>query len=213
MQNQMKALLRQGKAVYSCTIRTPHPNLAEIAGLAGYECIMLDAEHGTVSSDTLDAMILAVRATGATPIVRVPGVDRTLVKQALDHGADGILFPHISSVEDARAAVSLCKYPPQGKRGAGPGRPIGYGLEDARAYLDQANDQVLVALMLEEPSAVEQLEAIARRPRHRYLQHGSLGSFHGLWTPHRDPPSPGTAGLGQGPGSRQAARHPCRRLA
>ena len=93
MQNQMKALLRQGKAVFSCTIRTPHPNLAEIAGLAGYECVMLDAEHGTVSSDTLDAMILAVRATGATPIVRVPGVDRTLVKQALDHGAGGILFP------------------------------------------------------------------------------------------------------------------------
>ena len=164
MQNRMKAMLRQGKAVFSCTIRTPHPNLAEIAGLAGYGCVMLDAEHGTVSSDTLDAMILAVRATGATPIVRVPGVDRTLVKQALDHGAGGILFPHIASVEDAREAVSLCKYPPQGKRGAGPGRPIGYGLEDARAYLEQANDQVLVALMLEEPSAVEQLEAIAAVP-------------------------------------------------
>jgi len=164
MQNRMKALLREGKAVFSCTIRTPHPNLAEIAGLAGYECIMLDAEHGTISSDTLDAMILAVRATGATPIVRVPGVERTLVKQALDHGADGILFPHITSVEDARAAVSLCKYPPQGRRGAGPGRPIDYGLGDARAYLDQANDEVLVALMLEEPSAVEQLEAIAAVP-------------------------------------------------
>ena len=115
MQNRMKALLRQGKAVFSCTIRTPHPNLAEIAGLAGYECVMLDAEHGTVSSDTLDAMILAVRATGATPIVRVPGVDRTLVKQALDHGADGILFPHISQRRGCQGGGIALQVPPAGK--------------------------------------------------------------------------------------------------
>ena len=164
MQNRMKDLLRQGKPVFSCTVRTPHPNLAEIAGLAGYECVMLDGEHGTIGSDSLDAMILAVQATGATPIFRAPGVDRTLVKQALDHGAGGILFPHIRTVEDAQRAVSLCKYPPQGKRGAGPGRPIGYGLADARAYLEEANDHLLVALMLEEPDAVENLEAIAAVP-------------------------------------------------
>tara|TARA_B100001013_G_scaffold258487_1_gene161785 strand:+ start:121 stop:879 length:759 start_codon:yes stop_codon:yes gene_type:complete len=164
MQNRMKSLLREGKAVFSCTIRTPRPNLAEIAGLAGYECVMLDGEHGAIGTDNLDAMILAVLATGATPIVRVPGVDRTLVKQALDHGAAGILFPHIRSVEDAKIAVSLCKYPPEGRRGAGPGRPIRYGLADPRDYLKQANDNVLVAFMLEEPDAVENLEAIAEVP-------------------------------------------------
>ena len=164
MQNRMKALLRQGKAVFSCTIRTPHPNLAEIAGLAGYECVMLDAEHGTVSSDTLDAMILAVRATGATPIVRVPGVDRTLVKQALDHGAGGILFPHIASVEDAREAVSLCKYPPQGKRGAGPRAPHRLWA-GGRPRLPGAGQRPGPGgAHAGEPSAVEQLEAIAAVP-------------------------------------------------
>ena len=164
MTNKIKNLLKENKPVFSCTNRTHHPNLAEIAGLAGYECIMLDGAHGTVSSDTLDSMILAVKATGATSIFRAPGVDRTLVKQALDHGAGGILFPHIRTVEDAKTAVSLCKYPPQGNRGAGPGRPIQYGMGDARAYLNEANEQVIVALMLEEPEAVENLEAIAEIP-------------------------------------------------
>jgi hypothetical protein len=45
--NKMKKLLSEGRPIYSCTIGTPHPNLSEIAGLSGYECIMLDGEHGT----------------------------------------------------------------------------------------------------------------------------------------------------------------------
>jgi 4-hydroxy-2-oxoheptanedioate aldolase len=125
---------------------------------------MLDGEHGTVSSDSLDAMILAVNSTGATPIFRVPSLDKTLVKQALDHGAGGILFPHVRSADEARLAVSLCKYPPLGYRGVGPGRPIRYGLGDPRAYLASANENTIVALMIEEPKAVEDLEAIAAVP-------------------------------------------------
>ncbi|MBM3802328.1 MAG: siderophore biosynthesis protein SbnG [Acidimicrobiia bacterium] len=162
--NRMKQLLREGKAVYSCTVAIPHPNLAEIAGLAGYECVMLDGEHGTVSSGTLDAMILASYAGGSTPIFRAPSLDTTLVKQALDHGAGGILFPHIRTVEDAKQAVALCKYRPEGRRGVGPGRPIGYGLGDPKAYVANANDNMIVALMIEEPQAVENLEAIAAVP-------------------------------------------------
>lgn len=162
--NKMKQLLRSGKAVFSCTVGIPHPNLAEIAGLAGYECVMLDGEHGSVGTDSLDAMILAVHAVGSTPIFRAPAIDQALVKQALDHGAGGILFPHVRTVEDALRAVQLCKYPPQGKRGVGPGRPIQYGLEDPKTYVSSANDEVIVALMIEEPEAVKNLEAIAAVP-------------------------------------------------
>jgi 2-keto-3-deoxy-L-rhamnonate aldolase RhmA len=162
--NRMKQLLKSDKAVFSCTVGIPHPNLAEIAGLTGYECVMLDGEHGSIGTDSLDAMILAVLATGSTPIFRAPAIDETLVKQALDHGAGGILFPHIRTPEDAMAAVQLCKYPPAGRRGVGPGRPIQYGLLDPREYLSEANDEVVVALMIEEPAAVQNLEAIAAVP-------------------------------------------------
>ena len=162
--NRMKRLLKSGKAVFSCTVGIPHPNLAEIAGLAGYECVMLDGEHGSIGTHSLDAMILAVRATGSTSIFRAPAIDKTLVKQALDHGVGGILFPHIRTPEDAMMAVQLCKYPPAGKRGVGPGRPIQYGLLDPRKYLSEANEEILVALMIEEPEAIQNLEAIAAIP-------------------------------------------------
>jgi len=162
--NQMKRLLKSGNAVFSCTVGIPHPNLAEIAGLAGYECVMLDGEHGSIGTDSLDAMILAVQATGSTPIFRAPAIDETLVKQALDHGAGGILFPHIRTAEEASMAVQLCKYPPAGKRGVGPGRPMQYGLLDPRHYLSEADEEILVALMIEEPAAIQNLEAIAAVP-------------------------------------------------
>jgi 4-hydroxy-2-oxoheptanedioate aldolase len=160
----MKQLLKSGKAVFSCTVGIPHPNLAEIAGLAGYECVMLDGEHGSIGTDSLDAMILAAQAAGSTPIFRAPAIDKTLVKQALDHGVGGILFPHIRNAEDATKAVELCKYPPAGKRGVGPGRPIQYGLLDPRKYLSEADEEIIVALMIEEPEAIRNLEAIAAVP-------------------------------------------------
>ena len=136
---------------------TPHPNLAEIAGLAGYECVMLDGEHGTVGGESLDAMILADYATGATPIFRRPSLDVALVKQALDHGAGGILFPHIRTAEDRKQAVALCRYRPEGRRGVGPGRPIRYGLADPKPFLASDSENTIVALMIEEPQAVENL--------------------------------------------------------
>jgi len=61
-------------------------------------------------------------------------------------------------------AVQLCKYPPVGERGVGPGRPIQYGLQDPRNYLLEADEEVLVAVMIEEPEAVRNLEAIAAIP-------------------------------------------------
>ncbi len=59
--NKIKQSLREKNPVYSCTIATPHPNVAEIAGLSGFECVMLDGEHGSIGIDSLDAMILAVQ--------------------------------------------------------------------------------------------------------------------------------------------------------
>jgi len=162
--NRMKQLLKSGNSVFSCTVGIPHPNLAEIAGLAGYECTMLDGEHGCINADSLDMMILAAFAAGSTPVFRAPSIDGALVKLALDHGAGGILFPHVRNVEDAKKAVQLCKYPPTGKRGVGPGRPIHYGIKDPRAYLSQANEEIIVALMIEEPEAVDSLEEIAAVP-------------------------------------------------
>src|SRR5690606_7564014 len=54
-------------------------------------------------------------APAVTPMVRVPpnGVEKGQwhAKQALDLGCYGIVFPHISSVDEAYNAVAACRYP------------------------------------------------------------------------------------------------------
>jgi 4-hydroxy-2-oxoheptanedioate aldolase len=54
-------------------------------------------------------------APKVTPLVRIPPnggeLHQWIAKQALDIGVFGILFPHVSTVEEARHAVSACRYP------------------------------------------------------------------------------------------------------
>jgi 4-hydroxy-2-oxoheptanedioate aldolase len=78
-------------------------------------------------------------APAVTPIARIPanGVERNqfFAKQALDLGCYGIMWPHVSTVEEAYNAVSACRYPrlktkplyePAGIRGDGPAQAIRY---------------------------------------------------------------------------------------
>jgi 4-hydroxy-2-oxoheptanedioate aldolase len=78
-------------------------------------------------------------APAITPIARIPanGVERNqfFAKQALDLGCYGIMWPHISTVEEAYNAVAACRYPrlrdkplyePAGIRGDGPAQAVRY---------------------------------------------------------------------------------------
>ena len=48
--NRMKQKLRAGESVFGGLLRTPEPTLVEVLGYAGYDYVVLDAEHGAHSS-------------------------------------------------------------------------------------------------------------------------------------------------------------------
>ena len=79
-------------------------------------------------------------------------------KQALDIGCYGIVFPHISTVEEAANAVGACRYPPQGTRSNGPIRAALYA--GPGGYFGTANDEVLCIPMIETKEALDNLDAI-----------------------------------------------------
>src|SRR6185437_5619993 len=83
--------------------------------------------------------------------------------QVLDMGAEGILIPMVSSAAEARAAVSACKYPPEGTRGFGPRRASDYG-RNTDAYVAQANDSVIVTVQIEHVNGVAQIDEILDAP-------------------------------------------------
>lgn len=163
--NPLKRRFRAGGRALGCWLNLVSPLSAEIVGLAGYDCVMIDHEHGPGS--LLDAISLmhAVSASGASPLMRVPWNDAIYVKRALDTGVEGLMFPAISSAEEARAAVAATRYPPEGVRGSAYGsvRASDYGLRGEH-YRDTAAANLMVICQIETLAGVEAIADIARVP-------------------------------------------------
>jgi 4-hydroxy-2-oxoheptanedioate aldolase len=158
--NRMKQKLRDGQPVFGGLLRTPEPTLVEVLGYAGYDYVVLDAEHGAHSFEALDTLILTAYASGVTPIVRVNENTPGLIMRVLDIGAQGVLVPHIKTAADAHRAVAAALYPPDGSRGIGPNRGSQFGAIPGDEYFPAINDEVAVMLMMEEADAVEAIDSI-----------------------------------------------------
>ena len=114
-------------------------NTVEIAANVGFDWLLIDLEHGSGSYADLQRMLMACRGSSAAPIVRIRSVDADSVKFVMDSGAAGIMFPYVSTPEDAKRAVQFMKYPPVGTRGvAGIIRATDYG-RDWKNYFTKHN--------------------------------------------------------------------------
>jgi 4-hydroxy-2-oxoheptanedioate aldolase len=143
-------------------VRLPDPGLCEILGAAGFDFVLLDGEHGAVDATTIDRMVQGCFAGGTVPIVRVlRNDDWPAVMHALDLGAQGILLPHCRTAADARAFRDAALYPPNGHRGFGPGRGMHWGRVSIDDYFGAINDAVLLIALIEDPEALEHVDAIA----------------------------------------------------
>jgi 4-hydroxy-2-oxoheptanedioate aldolase len=158
--NRMKQKLREGQPVFGGLLRTPEPSLVEVLGYAGYDYVVLNAEHGAHSFEALDTLILSAYAGDVTPIVRINDNAPGLIMRVLDLGAQGVLVPHIRNADDARRAVSAALYPPDGSRGIGPNRGSQFGAIPNDEYFKSINQEVAMMLMMEEAGAVEAIDAI-----------------------------------------------------
>ena len=134
------------------------PVTAEIAAGAGFDWLVLDAEHGALGPAPLFGQLQAVAAGSAAPFVRVPSPGSELMGWALDAGAAGIVVPRSESVADARAAVAATRY--ASTRGAAPGvRAAGYGRDPE--YLPNADDRRVLMIQIETAPALDAVGEIA----------------------------------------------------
>lgn len=141
----------------------PAPMVVEIACAAAPDFVCIDLEHGAISVETGENMLRAAAAHGVPALVRVPGPEAEAIGQALDWGAAGVLVPRIATAAQARAVVEAARFPPEGQRGAGPGRASGYG-RAIPAMIEAARRQTLVALQVETLAALENLAEILAVP-------------------------------------------------
>jgi 4-hydroxy-2-oxoheptanedioate aldolase len=137
------------------------PVTVEIAGLAGFDWILIDHEHGPGGEDTLLHQLHAASATPAFPVVRIAQNDTPRFKRVLDMGALGVMVPYVSTAAEARAAVSAMRYPPHGVRGVAKfNRGAGFG-GDFEEYYAHAHERLLTVIQIETTEAINKIDEIA----------------------------------------------------
>jgi len=164
--NRTKARLTVGDLALGMVLRQARTvDIAAIAATAGFDWFSLDMEHSTIDVDTAAQIVSAALPVGITPLVRVPGEASHHASRLLDAGAQGIIFPHVNSAEDARRAVALCLYPPNGTRSyAGVQAQLAFRGTPVTEATRLVNEQTLVVVMLESVAAIEKAEEIAAVP-------------------------------------------------
>ncbi|MGZ3274959.1 MAG: aldolase/citrate lyase family protein, partial [Caulobacteraceae bacterium] len=91
-------------------IKTPTTHPTEIIGGCGFDFVVIDQEHAPFDRVVTDAILLAARASGIAALVRTPTAGHDQILGVLDDGATGVLAPHISTPEKAKALVDACRY-------------------------------------------------------------------------------------------------------
>ncbi|MGM9684239.1 MAG: HpcH/HpaI aldolase/citrate lyase family protein, partial [Eubacteriales bacterium] len=112
--NLLKEKLKNRAQINGTHLSMPVPEHAEIMGLAGFDFIWIDTEHAPIEGRVLLECINLVKMTGTASVIRVPVNDYNRTKKVLEMGPDGIIFPMISTKEQAEAAVRSTLYPPFG---------------------------------------------------------------------------------------------------
>lgn len=155
----LKTNLQQGKLCLGSWITLGHTGIAEIFAKAGFEWLVVDLEHSTISIEQAGELIRTIDLAGVAPLVRLTSSDINQIKRVMDAGAHGIVVPNVNSPIEAKDAVAATRYAPRGRRGVGLARAQGYG-PGFRDYLKWQRDSPVVIVQIEGHSALNHLEEI-----------------------------------------------------
>jgi 4-hydroxy-2-oxoheptanedioate aldolase len=184
--------LEAGRPAFTC-FSPAEIDSAFAISTSKYDGVVYEMEHnpwdGRALRDSLQYMLNRAQiaksgsiAPAVAPMVRVPvnGIEKGQwhAKQALDIGCYGIVWPHISTVEEAYNAVAACRYPrlksaknyePAGIRGDGPTGAVRYWGLTQQEYYDKADvwpldpkGEIFVILQIEDTKGVHNLDAMLK---------------------------------------------------
>jgi 4-hydroxy-2-oxoheptanedioate aldolase len=162
--NPLKQKLKEGKTVFGPIVNFQSTWFVDVAGLCGFDFVLLDAEHGPLSPSETEPMVRAAEAAGLVPLVRVLSDSAAEMLRFLDIGAMGLKVPRIESGTQAGQIVQSMRYAPDGIRGlAGSTRAAGYGASlSLPDYCKLANEAIMALAMVETREGVSHIDDIAQ---------------------------------------------------
>lgn len=176
-ENGIRVSLADGEIVYGGKATTMSPVVIEVFADAGLDYVWLDHEHiGAPASDstTLERVRRTASAAGIEPVVRIESGHGHEIRKVLDTGIRTFVVPRIETARDVRKAVSAARFEFDGEPGE---RGVGTGLANtwgARPddYIEHEDREILPGVMLENASAVENIDEILSVPGLGFCQIG-----------------------------------------
>lgn len=160
--SKLLAKVRAGKVARICSTGSALTYMPALAAHFGYEAVWVDAEHRAWDASQLREMILRHHQADIDCILRPSNMDATALSRYLEDGATALLIPMVNTAERARQLVRATKFPPLGERGLdGSGLDAGFSIGKTPDYVQQANRETALIVMIESPEGLENLEEIA----------------------------------------------------
>lgn len=165
-----KERVRTGELLAGPFVKTTSHQAVEIVGAAGFDFMVVDAEHAPFDRHHLDLAALAARSTGTPALVRVPESTAREILNALDLGFDGVLAPHALSGEGAEQVARASRYR-NGARGiSNSPRAGGYGTATIAEHIARSDREATVICQIEDLAAIQALpELVAATDVDAYL--------------------------------------------
>jgi 4-hydroxy-2-oxoheptanedioate aldolase len=167
VKKSLKKRINDGEIVFGTFYKTNSPIVVELIGYAGFDFIIVDCEHSSISHESVENIIRTGEGVGLPAIVRVPCARDEHIFHALDSGAAGVQLPNLTSVEEMEISVKNAKYFPQGNRGLSRNQraaKFGFWTEEI-SYVEYANNNTVVSVHIESKEMVEHIEEICQMPQ------------------------------------------------
>jgi 4-hydroxy-2-oxoheptanedioate aldolase len=163
--NTLKQKLEKGEMALGPFMKFSDPAAVEIAGLAGFDFVIIDMEHGPITYERAQDLIRAAELRNITPVIRVPENREIYIQRALDIGAKAVQVPQISTVTDAENVAKAARFFPDGARGACRYvKAAQYSNTPKAEYFSQANNEVLTIIHIEGLEGISNLAEIVKVP-------------------------------------------------
>ena len=165
MQTRLKAKLDSGQVALGIALTFPDAATAEYLGTLGFDCVVVNAEHGPLDDRDLQAIAMACDLVNCASMLRIDA-EPALLERYIHLGVTGIQVPRVQSAEQVRRVVDAVKFPPHGHRGIGNSRASGYGVwkEGLQAQMAAGNERTMVMVQIEDRTGIAALPEIAAIP-------------------------------------------------
>lgn len=152
---------KSGAALYGPFASLCCCDAVEIFGLAGFDFVIIDNEHGAGDPLMAQHMLRAADSQRLPAVVRVPNALPSTILKYMDIGAPSIMVPLVHTGELAKQVAEAARYYPRGKRGFATMRNAHYGFLSVPEHVAKTNAEAFVIVQAESAESVENIDAIA----------------------------------------------------